>query len=370
MICSRCIMDDSSDKYIHFDEEQHCNYCTEALEKLNKYYFPHQHDDSALKVLMAQVKEAGKGSKYDCMMGISGGLDSSYVAYLGTMKFGLRVLAFHVDDGYDTEVSKRNIQRLAKLPNLEMKIISPDAKQFNEITRAFILAGVPNVAMPQDNILFAELYKAAKKYGIKSFLTGANYALEAILQQGNTHTNDDVTNIKDIFKKYGRGKIDKLHFISAFEKDLYHHFVGFQNLRILDLIDYNREHAINELHDAIGFEYYGSKHLENDLTKFIQLYWFPKKFGVDKRRSHLSSMIASGQMTREEALTEIQKPAYDEAEMEKTIDMILKNLDLTRDEFNEIMASPTHQHTDFKTSNYDDFKNKVKSLLHYKPRRK
>lgn len=363
-------MDDKSDKFIHFDSNQHCDYCTEALENLNKYYFLHQKNDTALKALIEQVRKEGKDKKYDCMMGISGGLDSSYVAYLGTMKYGLRVLAFHVDDGYDTEISKRNIQRLANLPNLNMKIISPDAKQFNEITRAFLLAGVPNVAMPQDNILFAELYKAAKRYKVQSFMTGANYALESILQRGNTHSNDDVTNIKDIFKRYGRGKINKLHFISSFDKDIYHHFYGFKNLRILDLIDYNREKAISELNASIGFEYYGSKHLENDLTKFIQLYWFPHKFNVDKRKSHYSSMIVSGQMTREEALSLMEKPLYDEEDMRKTISMLKQRLDISDKEFKDIMSSKTHQHTDFKTTHYDEWKGRIKSLLNYQPKRK
>jgi len=174
-------MDSSSDRYFHIEENGYCNYCNDALKRLERYYFPNCKDDTKLKALLSKIKEEGKGKKYDCMMGISGGLDSSYLAYLGSKKWGLRILAFHVDDGYDTEISKRNIKRLSELPNLDMDVIIPDAKQFNELTRAFMFAGVPNIAMPQDNILFAELYKKAAKYHIRYFLTGGNLSLESIL---------------------------------------------------------------------------------------------------------------------------------------------------------------------------------------------
>lgn len=366
--CTRCIMDNSADPFIEFDEKGHCNYCNEAIDNLNKYYFPNCNDSSRLNLLLEKIKKEGVGKNYDCMMGISGGLDSSYLAYLGSMKWGLRILAFHVDDGYDTEISKRNIKRLADLPNVTMHTIIPDAKQFNELTRAFLFAGVPNIALPQDNILFAELLKEAKKYHITAFLSGSNLSLESILQRGNTHPNYDDTNIKDIFRKHGRGSINKLHFLSPLKRDVYHYINHITTYRCLDLISYNRESAITELHDQIGFEYYGSKHLENDLTKFIQLYWFPHKFKVDKRKSHLSSMIVSGQMTREQALNEIQKPLYDEKDMEDTIDMILKRLDISKQDFDLIMNSPIHQHTEYKTSHYYDRKEKLRHFLNYKTR--
>lgn len=364
--CKRCIMDDSSDPYFHIEENGYCNYCNEAIEKMNQYYFPNCEDDTNLKHLIAKLKEEGKGKKYDCVMGISGGLDSSYLAYLGSKKWGLRILAFHVDDGYDTEISKRNIKRLASLPNIDMDYIVPDAKQFNELTRAFFFAGVPNLAMPQDNILFAELYKRAKDYKIQSFLTGGNYSLESILQRGNTHRNTDEKNIKDIFKKYGRGSINKLHFISPFKLDLYYYFNHLTSYTPLNLMKYNREEAINELNREIGFEYYGSKHLENDLTKFIQLYWFPHKFNVDKRKSHYSSMIVSNQMTREEALELMKKPLYDEEDMAKTIEMIKDRLDISDVEFDKVMSSPAHQHDEFRVSHYEERKENLKKFLHYR----
>ncbi len=233
-------------------------------------------------------------------MGISGGLDSSYLAYLG-YKWGLRILAVHIDDGYDTEISKSNIKKLCDAAHVDLKTIVPDASQFNELTLAYMKAGVPNLAVPQDIILLAFLYDTVKESGVKYFLSGGNFALESILQQGNTFNAMDTVNIKDIFKRFGRDSIDKLKFISSYRKYCYMRTGKIAEYRPLNYIDYNRERAFKELEEFCGFEYYGRKHLENILTAFIQLYWLPKKFGVDKRSSHMSSMIVSGQMTREEA---------------------------------------------------------------------
>jgi len=208
-LCKRCVMDNSSDSNIFFDDNGFCNYCTEALKSKKYIYFPNQEGKKKLDSLISRLKSENKGNKYDCIMGISGGLDSSYLAYLG-FKWGLRVLAVHIDDGFDTGISKRNIEKLVKATNMDFVVEKPDAKQFNDLTKAFFLAGVPNLATPQDNVLFACIYRLVRKYKLRTFLSGGNFALECILQKGNTHSAGDVTNIKDIHKLYGRGPIDKL----------------------------------------------------------------------------------------------------------------------------------------------------------------
>ena len=352
-------MDNRSDDTIIFDRNCYCNYCTEALSKLEKVYFPGKVGEQRLKELIKRLKKEDQKKQYDCIMGISGGLDSSYLAYLGAAKWGLRILAVHVDDGYDSEVTKRNIKRLCEKAKIKLVSIKPDTKQYNELTRAFILAGVPNLAIPQDNILFACVYKFMKEQGIKTFLSGGNFALECILQRGNTHDAYDLRNIKDINRRFGREKIDKLPLLSNFQRDIDAFILRIDTLRPLDYIDYNRKRALKELKEFCGFEYYGSKHLENTLTKFIQLYWFPKKFNVDKRTSHLSSMIVSGQMTRERALELLEEPLYDEEEMEKDIGFILNSLNLSQEEFTRIMEEPPKQHTDYHISRY----NKVRKIL-------
>lgn len=347
--CSRCIMDNKSDETIRFDENGICNYCTDALKEVNTTtYFPNDKGEKKLESMIKKIKEYNQNRDFDCIMGISGGLDSSYLAYLGH-KWGLRILAVHIDDGFDTEISKENIKKLCKAASIELRTIAPDEYQFNELTKAYMRAGVPNLAVPQDNILFAFLYDTVKDSGIKYFLNGGNFALECILQKGNSHNAMDVVNIFDINRKFGKADIDKLKFVSSYKKYYMMKTGKLVNLRPLNYINYNRDKAFKELYDFCGFEYYGRKHLENILTAFVQLYWLPKKFGVDKRTSHLSSMIVSGQLTREEALAELEQPMYDEVLMSEYISIIKTKLNISDEEFSAIMNAPSHQHTDYKT---------------------
>lgn len=341
-------MDDSSDPTIRFDSSGVCNYCRDAIEARKTTYFPNKEGQRKLRALLAEVKRNGRGRKYDCIMGISGGLDSSYLAYLG-YKWRLRVLAVHIDDGYDTEISKNNIRKLIEATHFDYEVITPDAEQFNALTLAYMRAGVPNIAVPQDNVLFAFLYRKMKEEKIKYFFSGGNFALESILQKGNTYKASDIVNLKDIHRHYGTKPIDKLRFISSLQRGIDDKLLGIKSPRPLDYINYNRARAFRELNEFCGFEYYGRKHLENILTAFVQLYWFPKKFGVDKRTSHLSSMIVSGQMTRSEALAELSEPLYDEEMMNGYISYIKKQMKLSDKEFEDIMNAPTHQCSEFAT---------------------
>ncbi len=346
--CSRCVMDNKSDSTITFDENGFCNYCTSQLKKIGKVYFPNEEGQAILATLVTKIKIDGKGKRYDCLMGLSGGLDSSYLAYLGT-KWGLRILAVHIDDGFDTAISKENIRKLVNACKIEMITVKPNSSQFCALTKAYFLAGVPNLAVPQDNILFAYIYRIARKYGIKYFLSGGNFALESILQQGNTYNAYDIVNIFDIHKKFGNEKINQLEFISTLRKTIYHNFGLVKTERPLNYIDYNRDKAFRELKEACGFEYYGSKHLENSLTAFIQLYWFPKKFNVDKRTSHLSSMIVSGQMDRDTAMSILDKPILSHSEEESIVSLIKTKLNISDSEFLQIMNSPSKQHDEYRT---------------------
>ena len=346
--CKRCVMDNSTDDSITFDENGYCNYCTEALSQIGKIYFPNEEGKQRLEALLTEVKEYGKGKRYDCIMGLSGGLDSSYLAYLG-YQWGLRILAVHIDDGYDTEISKSNLKKLIDTTHFDYEVITPDAEQFNDLTLAYMRAGVPSLDNPQDNVLFAFLYKNMKDQKIRYFLSGGNFALESVLQKGIIHTAYDVVNIKDIHKRYGTRPIDKLELLSTLERKKDEYLLGIQSPRPLDYIEYNRDRAFKELHEFCGFEYYGGKHLENILTAFIQCYWLPKKFGIDERTSNLSSMIVSGQMTRDEALHELEKPLYDEEVMNNYICIIKDKLHLSDQDFEDIMKAPTHKHADFQT---------------------
>ncbi len=344
--CTRCVMDNASDDTIRFDSNGVCNYCTDALAIKDRVYFPNSEGQKKLEIMASEIKKAGKGKQYDCVIGLSGGLDSSYVALLA-YRLKLRALAIHIDDGYDTDISKENLRKIIAKTGFDYKVIQPDAEQFNSLTLAFMKAGVPNIAIPQDNVLFAFLYEQVRKYRIKYVLSGLNFALECILQVGNTHSNSDVRHIKAINKQFSGAKLNKLSFISSNQKLVNRYLLGFKTMTPLNYVDYNRKRAFDELKEFCGFEYYGRKHLENKFTAFTQLKWFPEKFGVDKRTSHLSSMIVSGQMTRDEALRELELPLYDEDQMNSYLEEIKEALHISDEEFDEIMSAPTHAHDEY-----------------------
>lgn len=349
-MCQRCVMDNTSDTTIEFDNRGYCSYCESALNRMKNEYFPNEDGIIKLHGIIDNIKKNRKRKKYDCVIGLSGGLDSSYLVYLAFI-WGLKVLVLHVDDGFDTEISKNNIRKIISKTEFDLITITPDKVQFYSLTKAYMYANVPNLAAPQDNILFAVLYKMVKKYKIKYYLSGDNFSLESILQQDSTHTPHDLVNLKDIHKKFGTNKINKLNFISPFRSLVYKYLYRIKTIKPLNYIDYNRKTSFKELETFCDYQYYGGKHLENVLTAFIQLYWFPKKFNVDKRKSHLSSMIVSNQISRAEALVLLNDPLYDEELMRDYLSLILNKLDITNEEFEIIMNMTPKKHTDFKTQN-------------------
>ncbi|KMN40698.1 MULTISPECIES: N-acetyl sugar amidotransferase [Lysinibacillus] len=358
-ICTRCVMDNTSDETIIFKENGTCNYCNYALSRKDQVYFPNSMGNKKLKEMISLLKKEGKGKKYDCLMGISGGLDSAYLAYLGAEKWGLRILAVHIDDGFNTDVAAQNIEKLCnKYNNIDLVIEKPNEKQYMDIIKSFFRAGVPSLALPQDNVLQAYLNMYAKKFNLKYFLSGANFALESILQRGNAHIAADKVHIQDIHKKFGEIPLTSLPLITIFERYIGQRYIsGIKTLRPLDYIEYNRKNAIQELSKNVGFNYYGGKHYESIFTKFVQVYYLPNKFNVDKRNSHYSSLIISNQMSRDEALIELEKPLFEEEQMEKDIVLILDKIGMNKDEFERLMKEKGRSHSDYKVSALIKYKN-------------
>lgn len=361
--CSRCVMTSDGDDFIKFDASGKCSYCTDALKKMKQTYFPNKEGKTRIKRMISDIKRKRKG-KYDCILGLSGGLDSSYLTYL-CYRWGLNALVVHIDDGYDTDISKSNINRLIEKTGFDYEVVTPDFFQYNMLIKAYMMAGVPNIAVPQDSILFAFLFDMAKKNHIRYFLSGANFSLECILQQGKSWNSRDVVNIKSIHKAFGTAPIDKLKFNSLLRSEICNRIYKLKTMCPLDFVDYRRDRAFKELEEFCGFQYYGRKHLENKLTAFIQLYWLPLKFGVDKRTSHLSSMIVTNQITREEALKELEEPLYDEGIMNEYISLIKQELGLSDDDFDRIMKAPTHQHSEFRSQS-DTFIWKCGRLMYHR----
>lgn len=362
-VCNRCVMTEKADPTIEFDSKGNCNYCNHALAIKDSVYYPNETGERILAKLVEELKEKNKGKKYDCLMGISGGLDSCYLAYLGATKWGLRIAAVHIDDGFDTDICKENIKRLCESCNIDIRYIKPDENQYYQLCKAYMKAGVPNLAVPQDNVLFASIYRYAQEEEIADFLSGSNFALESILQKGNTIEAYDLINIRDINRRFGTDKIDKLPLLSKWTKNYIRYSKKVVTWEPLNYVEYSREKALKELSDFCGFQYYGSKHLENYYTGFLQLYWLPIKFGVDKRTSHLSSMIVSGQMTRNEALEELKKSPFNEEWLDTAKTIIKAKLLLSDEEFESIIKVSAHQHDEYKTDRVFDLLLAVKNKI-------
>jgi N-acetyl sugar amidotransferase len=357
-VCSRCVMDNISDSTIKFEKDGTCNYCNDALKAKNSVYFPNETGKVKLQEMIDKIKKDGEGKQYDCMMGISGGLDSAYVAYLGH-QYGLRVLLLHIDDGFDAPTTTENIKRIRDAFKFDLIVEEPDLAQYNDLIKAFILAGVPDITLLQDSVLFSILYRVAVKNKIKYFLSGFNFSLESITQSGMDYT--DRVHIKDIHKKFGSFPLDgRLALFSIFHKRIkYGFFHNIKSLKPLFYIDFNAKNAFDTLNKVCGYKSYGNKHCESILTKFLQVYYLPVKFKIDKRKSHFSSMIVSGQMTREEAINNLSDPLYDQNLTIQEIDFVLNKIGMNKVEFDEIMLKHPRQHSEYRTS----FVNKITSKI-------
>lgn len=366
-ICTRCVMDNLSDESITFKENGTCNYCNDVLSRKDLEYFPNDTGKAKLMELVNQIKEDCKDDKYDCMVGVSGGLDSSYVIYLG-YKMGLRMLAVHIDDGFDTETATKNIHALCEKAKVKLIEIKPDAEQYNDLVLSFVKASVPNLAFPQDNILFACLYKYARENKIKYSLTGFNFAHECILERGKGNVNAlDKTHLIAIHKRFGSKPIDKLPIMSLSQRYIFsRYFTKVKSVKPLNYIDYNVEKALKELNDFCGFEYYGGKHYESILTRYLQCYYLIEKYKEDKRKSHYSSLIVNGQMTRDEALEKLKtNPYIDSGLYQKDVSFIANKLGISEQEFNEYINRPPKREADYPNSVLNKMAPLARKLRHF-----
>jgi N-acetyl sugar amidotransferase len=344
-------MDNISDKSIRFDKNGVCNYCTEAYARKDLEYFPNNEGKKKLDSILERIKSEMKDKPYDCLVGLSGGLDSSYLALIAARDWGLRILAIHIDDGFNSPVVEDNISKLCDFLSIKLIVLKPDPEQYCDILRSFFIAGVPSLDGPQDNILLAERYRYLEEKRIKYFLSGANFALESILERGEGIPAADGKHIKAIHRKFGTIRLDRLKLTTLFRHYIYNrYFLRVKTIRPLNYIDYNKDVAIKDLQRTVGYTYYDGKHHESILTKFVQAYYLPKKFSIDKRKSHYSSLIVSGQMSRDEALNLLALPLYDESKIESDLELIRKRLNLSKQQFNSIMNAEPKRHRDYPVS--------------------
>lgn len=337
-ICTRCVMDDS-DPGISFDADGQCGVCTRYLEQNELRGYRPGESDEKLNQLVATMKKAGEGHEFDCVLGLSGGVDSSYMAYVAH-EHGLRVLAVHVDTGWNSEMAVRNIERVCNGLGYELHTIVMDWPTMKELQRAYMLSGLANLDVPQDHLFCAAVYRFAKEYGVKYLLNGSNLATEGASPPFSAqHSYRDYWEIKSVYHKHGRGKSLK-KYIHLNLRGAWFGVSGVTKVNLLDYVPYSKKGAIDFLTQRFSWEYYGGKHFESRFTKWFQSVYLPQKFNYDKRRYHLTCLVMNGEMTREEAIAELARPAYPVAEMREDEEYILKKLDITPVQWAQEMQKP------------------------------
>ncbi|MBV6493625.1 MAG: hypothetical protein LDLANPLL_01648 [Turneriella sp.] len=348
--CTRCIMD-TTDPEITFDEKGVCNHCNAFDEYSKNNWFPNEEGQRRLSLIIEEIKAKGKGKEYDCILGLSGGVDSSYLA-LKAKDWGLRPLVMHVDAGWNSELAVANIEALVRHCNYDLHTHVVNWEEMRDLQLAYLRAGIANQDVPQDHIFFASMYHFATKNKIRYILSGGNLATEGIFPKAWHGSAMDSINLKAIHKKFGQKPLRDYKTISFFEAYIWYPIVKkMRTIRPLNYMHYDKAKALEELKATVGYKPYERKHGESLFTKLFQNYYLPKKFGYDKRLPHLSSLIVSGQMTRENALRELAKPLYEPDELEIDINYFCKKLRITRTEFDALLNVPIHHHTDFPTWN-------------------
>ncbi len=338
---------DTSDPDIHFNEDGVCNHCIEFDTVTRKHWFPGDEGRQRWAGIAGQIKAEGKGREYDSILGLSGGVDSSYLA-IKLHEWGLRPLVVHVDAGWNSELAVANIEALVKHCGYDLHTHVVDWEEMRDLHLAYLRAGVANQDVPQDHIFFASLYHFATSNGIRHVLSGGNIATEGIFPGAWHGSAMDAINLRAIHRQYGERPMRQYKTISFFQYYVWYPFVRkMRTVRPLNYMPYDKAVALEELERTVGYKPYARKHGESQFTKLFQNHWLPVKFGYDKRRPHLSSLIASGQMTREVALAKLAEPLYDPDELEIDIAYFCKKLRLSRGQFDELMRAPTHHYTDF-----------------------
>ncbi|HXG72263.1 MAG TPA: N-acetyl sugar amidotransferase [Gemmatimonadaceae bacterium] len=346
--CSRCIMDTVADRSVTFDADGLCHHCVRYDALLPSRVVPGEAGRRELARLVATIKEEGKGKEYDCIIGVSGGVDSTYVAYL-VKQHGLRPLAVHLDNGWNSELAVKNISRVLRKLDIDLFTTVLDWEEFRDLQISFLKASTPDGEIPTDHAIVATLWGEAVRRGIRYFISGMNFATESIGVPDWTYGHSDWRYIKDVHRQFGNTKLRTFPHITLPYLALYVN--GIRRIRtvsILNYVDYRKAEVMDFLQKELGWEYYGGKHHESIYTRFYQGYVLPKKFGVDKRYGHLSDLVKAGQLTREQALEEIKRPPYPEAVQQEDIVYVCKKLGLSRSEFDLIMESPVRSFRDYR----------------------
>jgi N-acetyl sugar amidotransferase len=343
---------DTSDPAITFDAHGICNHCTAAIQRFEDQLLEPSERQAALDRLASKIIAEGRGKEYDCIIGVSGGVDSTTVAFT-VKRLGLRPIAIHFDNGWDSELAVDNIARTLNALDIELDTYVVDWEEFRDLQLSFIKASVANAEAPTDHAISALLFKKAREHKTRFILTGSNLVTEAIMPLSWGHFNQDLRQLKAIHRRFGSIPLKTLPMISL-PQYLNHVFVGrIRAIPFLNFIDYQKDDSKKQLTEEVGWRDYGGKHYESVWTRFYQGYYLPAKFGYDKRRAHLSTLICSGQMGRDEALAEMEiSPYADPTLLREDMQYVLKKFSLTQEEFEALIATPGVPATDYPSHDF------------------
>lgn len=360
-MCTRCVMD-TTDPDIRFDENGVCNNCTEYLEKAAIRLLHGEQAKNALDKIIASIREAGKGKDYDCIIGVSGGVDSTYVAYK-VKQLGLRPLAVHFDNGWNSELAVSNIEKVLNKLGIDLFTYVIDWEEFKDLQLAFLEASTPDSEIPTDHAILAVLYRIADEHGIKYIISGNNFKNEGLQPVTWSYGHIDWQYIKGIQNRFGHVKLRSFPHLSIAD---YVYKTYIKRIRIISILNYmpfTKAEAMEVLQNELGWKYYGGKHYESIYTRFFQSYILPVKFGIDKRKAHLSTQVCMGEITREQALEELKKEICPKDLLENDREYVIKKFDLDEKGFERIMNLPPKTFRDYPNSY--DFLKKLRNLLHF-----
>lgn len=348
--CTRCVMD-TTDSKIVFDEDGVCDHCRNFDKNIKPFWNAHEENTDELMELATKIRKAGEGKEYDCILGLSGGADSSYLAYIAKEVMHIRPLIFVVDTGWNLNVAVENIEKIVKGLDLDMYTEVINWKEMSDLQLSFFKAQISSQDFPQDHAIFAGLYNYAVKHHIKYVLTGSNSATEFIRPPVEWLYLNDLRMAKDIHKKYGKRPLTTFPTCGMLKyRILYRYFYGMKRVYPLDYVVYNKSEVEKMLHEKYGWMRYENKHYENVFTRFFEGYYLPHKFGFDTRKNVYSNQILAGTMKRDEALELLKKPSYDPDLMEQDKEYIAKKLGISTEEFDEIIAGENKTPLDYKNS--------------------
>lgn len=346
--CVRCIMD-TTDPDITFDAEGVCNHCHRYTRVATQRLIPAADRPARLAALVDEMKRDGRGKDYDCIIGVSGGVDSTYVAWL-THEWGLRPLAIHFDNGWNSELAVSNIEKTLNACGIDLFTYVVNWPEFRDLQLSFLRASTPDGEVPTDHAIVALLYEHAIKHGLKHILLGLNVNTEAILPLKWGYGYSDFRYISAVHKKFGRVPLKTYPHYSLPQLASYMYVRRIKMVSILDYVDYQKESAMKTIQEKLGWVYYGGKHYESIYTRFFQSYILPRKFNIDKRKAHYSNLVMSGQLTREVALSMMQEPVYPENLLVEDRAYVIKKLGISEGAFDEIMQAPPKLFTSYPNS--------------------